>query len=179
MIESDSPLTQLPTDPESERISQVPALVYPYLAGVKGGLAGGVGMIVVGLTYGMLTSHGIWYPVNLIAATVIRSWQNASPAQLEHLSWPGLVAGLAIHLAMSTGLGLLFAILLPTLPGKPIVWAFAIGPLLWAGAVYAGLPLLNPAMARLVDLPSFAAANIVYSLILGLVIAHTPRISAR
>ena len=178
MTNSGQPLASHP-DSAAEATLRVPTHVYPYSAGIYGGIAGGLGMTLVGLTYGLLSHYGIWYPVNLIAATLIRSWQVASQAQLEQFSWLGLGVGLALHLVISTGLGLLFAMLLPTLPGRPLVWAFAVGPILWAGAVYAGLPLLNPIMARLVDGLSFAVANIVYSLILGLWITHTPKIPVR
>ena len=157
---------------------RVPAEVYPYSAGVFGGLVGGVGMIPFGLAYGLLSGHGIWYPVNIIAATIIRTWQQASPAELAQFSVPGLVFGLLIHLAMSMALGLTLGVLLPGLPGTPLLWAFVIGPILWVGAVFAGLPLFNPVMARLVDWPSFALANIAYSLILGIWIARTPKIPA-
>ncbi len=157
---------------------RIPTRVYPYSAGIVGGLAGGVGMIGVGLVYGLLSGRGVWYPVNLIAATLIRSWQTASPEQLAQFNLGGLEFGLGIHLLMSMGLGLAFAILLPTLPGRPLLWAFVVGPILWAGAVFAGLPVLNPVMARLVDLPSFAVANIVYSLILGTWVARTPKVPA-
>ncbi len=156
-------------------LARVPSRVHPYTAGVYGGLAGGLGMIIVGLAYGLWSGHGIWYPLNLIAATILRSWQHASAAQLAQFSFAGLVVGLSIHILMSIGLGLAFATLLPTLPGPPLVWAFVVGPILWVAAVYAGLPLLNPVMARLVDLPSFAIANIVYSLILGIWVARTPK----
>jgi hypothetical protein len=157
---------------------RIPALVYPYSAGVYGGLLGGLAMIPVALLYGVLSGRGIWYPVNLIAATLIRSWQQASPDQVAQFSVEGLAVGLAIHILMSVGLGLLFAILLPTLPGQPLIWAFLVGPILWSAAVFAGLPLLNPMMARYIDLPSFATANILYSLILGTWVARTPKIPA-
>jgi hypothetical protein len=156
----------------------VPEMVHPYSAGAYGGLAGGLGMVPFAILYGLMSGNGIWYPVNLIAATIIRNWQSASPAQLAQFSVAGLVTGLAIHIAMSTLLGLSFASLLPTLPGTPLVWAFVVGPLLWAGAVFAGLPLFNPVMARLIDLPSFALANISYSLILGTWVARTSKIRA-
>ncbi len=157
---------------------RVPAMVYPYRAGVYGGLLGGLAMVPVALIYGLLSGRGIWYPINLVAATVIRSWQQASPTQVAQFSLEGLVVGLAIHILMSAGLGLLFAVLLPTLPGQPLYWAFLVGPILWSGAVYAGLPLLNPMMARYIDLPSFAAANIFYSLVLGIWVARTPKVPA-
>ncbi len=156
----------------------IPAMVYPYRAGVYGGLLGGLAMVPVALSYGLLSGRGIWYPINLVAATLIRSWQQASPDQVAQFSLAGLVVGLAIHIVMSAGLGLLFAVLLPTLPGQPLYWAFLVGPILWSGAVYAGLPLLNPVMAQYIDLPSFAAANILYSLVLGVWVAHTPKVPA-
>ena len=157
---------------------RVPARVYPYAAGFYGGLLGGLVMIPVAIGYGLVSGHGIWYPVNLIAATLIRAWQQESPEQLAQFNLLGLILGLAIHIVMSTGLGLLFAVMLPTLPGPPLLWAFLVGPILWFGAVYAGLPLFNPVMARYIDLPSFALANILYSLVLGTWVARTPKIPA-
>lgn len=157
---------------------RIPAMVYPYSAGIYGGLLGGLAMIPTAIAYGLISGRGIWYPVNLIAATFFRSWQQASPEQLAQFGGTGLIVGLAIHFVMSAGLGLLFAVLLPTLPGRPLYWALLVGPILWFGAVYAGLPLLNPVMARQVDLPSFALANLLYSLILGAWVARTPKIRA-
>ncbi len=157
---------------------RVPAMVYPYSVGVVGGLLGGLAMVPVALAYGLISGRGVWYPVNLIAATLVRSWQHVSPDQLMAFSFAGLAAGLLIHLFMSVGLGLVFAGLLPTLPGSPVIWAFVVGPILWAGAVFAGLPLLNPVMASYVDWPSFALANLVYSLVLGLMVKRTEKIPA-
>ncbi len=169
------------TDPvatvDHQRIEQIPAEIYPYSAGVVGGLLGGLAMIPVALGYGLLSGKGIWYPVNLIAATLIRAWQQATPAELSQFHLEGLLVGLLIHLAMSVVLGLLFAIMLPGLFWTPLFWVFVVGPILWGGAIFAGLPLLNPVMARYVDLPSFAVANIVYSLVLGLRVIQTPKIN--
>lgn len=160
-------------------IIKVPAMVYPYSVGVVGGLWGGLAMLPVALAYGIISGHGVWYPVNLIAAMLIPSWQQASVDQLVQFSLPGLVVGLAIHIFMAILLGLTFAILLPTLPGNPILWAFIVGPLLWAGAIFAGLPLFNPIMAQYIDWPSFAAANIVYSLVLGGWVYRSPKVPAK
>lgn len=159
-------------------ILRIPAEVYPYSAGIKGGLLGGLAMIPVALIYGMISGHGIWYPVNLIAATFIPAWQHANLALLAQFSPSGLLIGLLTHLVMSVLLGFLFAVMMPALPRTPLFWAFVIGPCLWAGALYAGLPLFNPIMAQYVDLPSFAIANIVYSLVLGLSVARTRKIRA-
>lgn len=170
-------LIDTPEDPPI--FESIPATIYPYAAGIRGGLLGGLAMIPVALAYGLISSHGVFYPVNLIAATLIPAWQRATQAQLELPSLGGLLLGLGIHLLMSVLLGFLFAVMLPALPRSPIFWAFVVGPCLWGGAVFAGLPLLNPVMARLIDLPSFALANILYSLVLGLTVTHAPKILAR
>ena len=156
----------------------VPAQVYPISAGLYGGLLGGLAMIPFAIAYGLLSGNGIWYPVNLIAATLIRTWQNASPPELAQFNLSGLVVGLALHILISIILGIAYEILLPTLPGRPQIWALVVGPLLWSGTTFAGLPLLNPVMAQLVDVPSFALANIAYSLVLGTWVARTPKVPA-
>jgi hypothetical protein len=174
MLQEEQPQVSI----EGVRHVRVPAEVYPYRSGFFGGLLAGIGMIPFAILYGLLSGNGIWYPVNLIAATVIRSWQQASPAEMARFSLEGLVIGLLIHVVMSTALGVAFAIMLPALPGTPRIWALVVGPILWGGAVFAGLPLINPVMAKLVDWPSFALANIAYSLILGFWVARTPKILA-
>ncbi len=166
-------------DPIGVRAARVPEQVYPYTAGLVGGLLGGLAMIPVALAYGAISGTGPWYPVNMIAATVIRAWQNASISQLERFNFGGLVFGLLIHLIVASVLGLVFGILLPTLPRSPLFWAFIVGPVLWATALYVALPLINPVMAHYVDLASFAIANIVYSLVLGIWVERTPKISVK
>ncbi|RPJ42773.1 MAG: hypothetical protein EHM21_12365 [Chloroflexi bacterium] len=166
--------------PERQNIRsiRVPAMIYPYSSGLAGGLLGGLAMIPVAVAYGLLSGTGIWYPVNLIAATVFRSWQQASPEQLAQFSLAGLLVGLLIHLAMSLTLGFIFAVMLPALPRNPIFWALVVGPVLWAGAIFDWLPLFNPVMARNVDLLSFGIANITYSLVLGWWVIRTPKVPA-
>ncbi len=162
--------------PDRPRAGRVPAQVYPYTTGIAGGLLAGLAMIPVALIYGLISGNGVWYPVNLIAATLIRSWQHASLAQLMQFNLAGLVVGLALHLLVAVLLGLVFAILLPTFPGNPVAWAFIAGPVLWAGATFTALPLLNPIMAQYINWPSFAIANIIYSLVIGAWVARTPKI---
>ncbi len=64
---------------EAERAERsVPEWVYPYRAGVVGGALGGLAMVVVALAYGIWSGRGIWLPVNLIGATIVRDMQSAS-----------------------------------------------------------------------------------------------------
>src|SRR5260370_6401559 len=60
---------RVPVAPELVR-AWLPLETYPISAGIKGGLAGGVAMAVLACTYGLLKAGSIWYPINLLAATV-------------------------------------------------------------------------------------------------------------
>lgn len=180
-MQKEKPVLELrmgPLHPDEDPALGVPAMVYPYSAGIYGGLLGGLAMTPFAVAYGLLSGNGIWYPVNLIAATLIRDWQQYTPYQISDFNLAGVLIGLAIHFAVATGLGLAFVTLLPTLPGPPLFWAFIVGPILWFGATFGILPLLNPVMARLVDWSSFGLANITYSLVMGIWVARTPKIKA-
>ena len=150
--------------------------VYSIEAGVIGGALGGLAMVLVAVVYGLFSGKGVWYPVNLIAAAVIRGWQNAPPELFTQFNPTGLIFGAAIHLIISVIIGVLFALLLPTLPGPPFLWAFVVGPVLWFGAYFGVLPLVNPVMVRNIDLPSFFYAHVFYSFVLGWWLQRSPQI---
>jgi hypothetical protein len=152
-----------------------PEWVYPYSAGIVGGLLGGAAVAVVGLVYGVISGN-TWLPVNTVAATVLRDMQRQTAEQLSQFDATALVAGTIIHLVTSIGLGLLFSLVLPALPGRPLVWGPVIGPLLWVGTMTAVLPILNPVMAANVEWVSFGVANLLYGLLLGWWIDRTPLI---
>jgi uncharacterized membrane protein YagU involved in acid resistance len=145
-----------------------PSEVYPYPAGVLGGLVGGAAMALVGTVAGIVIGRGPWYPVNLLAAAAIRRFQTLNPAQLSAFSLEGLFVGVVLHFTISIVIGVLFALLLPIFPGHPVVWSVIGGSALWVMADILFLALLNPAMARLVDVPSFIIAHFGYTILLGL-----------
>lgn len=155
-----------------------PQQVYPLTAGIVGGLLGGAVMVVPALAYGLLSGKGLWYPVNLVAGAAL-DLQGATTQQLGqfHPVWFG--TALFIHILVSLSLGLLFVLLLPTLPGPPVFWAIVVGPLLWLGATAVLLPVINPAMSQRLDWLSFMIANVAYSLVMGLWVGLTPRVPAR
>jgi hypothetical protein len=152
-----------------------PEWVYPYPAGIFGGLLGGAAVAVVGFIYGVISGN-TWLPVNAVAATVLRDMQRQTVEQLSQFDVVALVVGAILHLAASIGLGLLFSLILPALPGRPLVWGPVIGPVLWVGTTTAVLPILNPVMAANVEWISFGLANVLYGLILGWWIDRTPLI---
>ncbi len=154
----------------------VPAEMYPYRVGLVGGIIAGAVMALAMAGWGALTGMGVWFPVNLIAATVLRHLQNEPLEMLSQFYLAGAVVGTLIHLGLSIVLGFIFATLLPTLPGSAILWSLIIGPVLWFIAQYLALPLVNPRMGALVDHPSFAIAHVIYSLVLGWWISRTSKI---
>ncbi len=156
----------------------VPTHVYPYTAGIVGGFIGGAAMIIPALVYGLISGYGPWYPINLVTASVLPHMQSLPPQEFTVFSPSYFAIGLLVHIAVASGLGLLFAMLLPILPGRPEFWALIVGPLLWLGAAYIALPAVNPVMSQFLDWPSFAAANIIYGVIMGFWVAHTPQVRA-
>ena len=156
-----------------------PEWVYPYPAGVGGGLLGGAAIALVGLTYGLISATGPWLPINLVAATVLRDLQARSLADLQQFNLLALLVGLMIHVLMSIALGEMFSFILPALPGRPLFWGPVIGPLLWIGASVAAVPILNPIMAANVEPVSFTLANLLYGLVLGWWIDRTPMIHVK
>ncbi len=154
----------------------VPEWVYPYQVGLIGGALGGLAMVVVALLYGLLSGRGLWLPVNLIGATLVRDLQGAPIEVLSQFNLAALIVGLALHAGISVGLGFVFALLLPTMPGPPLIWSLTVGPLLWSIASLLTLPAINPIMAEHVDEFSFFVAHIVYGLVLGEWVAHQKKV---
>lgn len=165
--------------PSERAYREYPTEVYPYRAGIVGGLLGGLAMALVAFLYGVISGRGIWFPVNLVGATVVRELQQATPEQLMQFSLAGTLAALSLHLLISTFLGLLFTMSLPALPGPPVVWALVIGPALFLAAFVVILPLINPAMVHQLDVLSFGAAHLVYGLVMGLWVARSAKVPSR
>ena len=62
---------------------RLPMEVHPISAGVRGGLIGGMVMPIPALAYGVLSGHGIWYPVNLLAGMVVPGIGRLTSIELE------------------------------------------------------------------------------------------------
>jgi len=157
---------------------QVPEMVHPYSSGVRGGIVGGIAMAVVALAYGLATKRGLWYPVNLLAAMLMPSLAEATDAELQQFNGLALVLGLMIHIVVSAGAGLIYGILLPTLPRWPVLWGGLVAPLLWTGGIHSFMGVLNPLMNARVDWPWFIASQVVYGLSVGLIVVRSETVPA-
>src|SRR6516162_9963687 len=141
---------RVPVAPDRVR-AWLPLETYPISAGLKGGLAGGVAMAVLACTYGLLKAGSLWYPINLLAATVYAESLKLGPAQLN-----------SFHADS-------FAIALGGL----------IAPVLWSGLLYSIMQLLNPLLASRINWVWFMASQIAFGVVAGIVVVQQERMSTR
>lgn len=157
---------------------QLPEKVHPYSAGILGGLVGGVVMGGIAAAYGIVSGKGIWYPVNLLAGMLFPAYQVASVEELSRFDATHLVVGLVLHVVGSAAIGLLFGVLLPMFPRRPILWGGLVAPLLWTGALHSLLGVINPLMNEYVDWPWFLASQIGFGIAAGATVTTREKVSS-
>ena len=69
--------------------------------------------------------------------------------------------------------GLLYGVMLPMFPRRPILLGGVIAPLLWTGLLHATLQMVNPTLDGLIDWPWFAASQIGFGVVAGVVVTRT------
>src|SRR5262244_172982 len=157
----------------------LPVHTYPVSAGIKGGLAGGVAMAVLACAYGLFKTGSIWYPINLLAAVVYAVSQRLDPAQLNLFHADAFLIALGLHGLVSTFVGLLYGVMLPMFPRRPIILGGLIGPVLWSGLLYLMLGLLNPLLESRIDWVWFMASQVAFGIVAGLVVVSQSRMPTR
>jgi hypothetical protein len=169
---------RVPVAPEQVR-AWLPVQTYPVSAGVKGGLAGSVAMAVLACGYGVLKAGSIWYPINLLAATIYAETLRLGPAELNAFHASSFAIAVVLHGLVSTLVGLLYGAMLPMFPQRPILLGGLIGPVLWSGLLYSVLGILNPLLAAHIDWVWFIASQIAFGIVAGLVVVRTSRMTTR
>jgi hypothetical protein len=169
---------RVPVAPELVR-AWLPIETYPISAGVKGGWAGSVAMAVLACTYGLLKTGSIWYPINLLAATVYAQSLKLDPAQLNSFHLDSFAMAVVLHGVGSTLVGLLYGAMLPMFPRRPILLGGLIAPVLWSGLLYSILSLLNPLLASHIDWLWFMASQVAFGVVAGLVVLRHTRVATR
>jgi hypothetical protein len=154
--------------------ARLPLEIYPFSAGVKGGLAGSVAMAGLAAIYGIVSGHGIWYPINLLAAGFFP--ERVTTAQIAAFHWDSLIVATIIHLIASLLVGLLYGATLPMIPRRPILLGGLIAPILWSGLLHSVLEVLNPALNRRIDWFWFVLSQIGFGLVAGGVVSRQQRI---
>jgi hypothetical protein len=161
---------------ELDHRARLPLEIYPFSAGVRGGLAGGGAMALLAVLYGLIGHHSIWYPVNLLAAAGSARISAMNYEQLRAFHAMGLVLAIMIHGAGSALVGLLYGVTLPMFPRHPVLLGGILAPLFWSGILFTALGIINPALQTRIDWPWFMASQFAFGLVAGFVVALHERI---
>jgi hypothetical protein len=171
------PLAPAPGDVEKLRSGmpgyrlRLPVKMHPVSAGIKGGLVGGLVMPLPALAYGLLSGHGLWWPVNLLAGVALPGVGDMSIAELERFQPTLLASGVVIHLVTSLIMGLMYGVLMPTLPSvpRPLAWGALLMPLLWSAVSFIALGQMNPGVREQIEWPWFVLSQFVFGVVAALV----------
>jgi hypothetical protein len=151
---------------------RVPVAVRPYSAGVRAGLAGAIAMAAVAILFGVVVKGSPWYPINLLAAVALPSLATADLQELRAFNALALGLGAVVHTILAALVGLLYAVILPTLPRYPVVWAGGVAPIVWTALVWSVLGVVNPVLNERIEWLWFIASQIAFGLVTGWVIAR-------
>jgi hypothetical protein len=156
---------------------RLPERVHPISAGIKGGFVGGLVMPLPAMVYGQMSGHGIWFPINLLAGTVLPGIDNLSVGDMEAYRPTLFVLGAGIHVTVSLILGLIYGVLMPTLPRipKPLAWGALLMPLLWTAVSFVLLGIFNPAVRGRIEWPWFIVSQFIFGLVAAIVFMRNER----
>ena len=154
----------------------LPLKIYPISAGVKGGIAGAVAMALLAMLYGLISHGSIWYPINLLAGSLYAPSAMPSVEQMLHFQLGWFLFALALHIATSLLVGLLYGAMLPMLPNRPILLGGVIAPLIWTGLLYHVIGFVNPLLDERINWWWFAASQIAFGIVAGLVVVRQNKV---
>src|SRR6185437_13347503 len=173
------PVTQrtLPARPHAavEAVGEAPRKVLPIetfhiTTGIRGGIAGGIAMVLPAGIFSLVKYHSIWYAANLLAAGGFVSWAGASDVFLSQFHWLGLLAAIGIHAITSLLVGLLYGAMLPMYPRYPILTAGLMVPLIFSGIQYSALGIVSPILDQRIDWFWFVVSQVAFGLVCGYVV---------
>ncbi|HEY6421130.1 MAG TPA: hypothetical protein VIX59_19205 [Candidatus Binataceae bacterium] len=156
--------------------ARLPLAIYPYTAGIKGGIAGGIVMAALAGAEGIVLHGSPWYTINIMAATAMANLANASTATLASFIPEAFIVALIIHATVSILVGLLYGVLLPMFPRRPELFGGVVAPLLWTGLLWATLDVINPVLDARIEWRWFIVCQIAFGLTAGFVIARSEKI---
>ncbi len=167
-------IERLPIGPLHRKM--IPVETFQFTTGLKGGIAGGIAMIVPATIFSLLRYHSLWYATNLMAAGGFVSWADQSDQFLAQFHMQGLLAALAIHTVASLLVGLLYGAMLPMFPRWPILTAGFLAPLLWTGLLSSVLQIVSPILNSRIDWYWFVPSQIAFGLVAGYVVNLQTRV---
>lgn len=167
-------VTQVEWKTEELHRARLPLEIYPISAGFKGGLAGGIAMAVLAMLYGVISGHGIWYPINLLSAGFFPARVNTE--QIAAFHWDALIIATILHLTCSSLVGILYGATLPMLPRHPILFGGLIAPILWSGLIHIMLEALDPTLKQRIDWLWFVISQMGFGIVAGVIASRQVRV---
>jgi hypothetical protein len=155
----------------------LPLEIYPYTAGIKGGIAGGIAMAGLAVLQSIVVHHSFWYTANILAATALANLASASTATLSSFIPEAFIMALFIHASASILVGLLYGVMLPMFPRYPALWAAIVAPLLWSGLLWSTLSVINPVLDARIEWRWFIFCQIAFGAVAGFVVNQTERVT--
>jgi hypothetical protein len=160
---------------EPRAVSEAPRTILPVETfritnGLRGGIAGGIAMILPATLFSLLKYHSVWYAMNLLAAGGFVSWAGASDAFLSQFHIEGLLAALAIHGCVSVLVGLLYGAMLPMFPRYPIVTAGFMVPFIFTAILHSAIGIISPILNERIDWFWFVVSQVAFGLVCGYVV---------
>jgi hypothetical protein len=91
-----------------------------------------------------------------------------------------MLVAVGIHVMMSVVIGLIYGVLMPTLPEVPraIAWGGLLMPILWTGASYVAMQVVNPSLVYRVSWPWFLISQLVFGITMPAVVLGAKRLPA-
>jgi hypothetical protein len=145
-------------------------------SGIKGGIAGGIAMVIPAEIYGIVRYHSIWYVVNLLGGAGVGNWSNPTVEEMRHFRLSAFITANIIQGAVTLLVGLLYGAMLPIWPKRPILLGGIIAPVIWTGLLRSALGIVNPFFAEHIDWWSFAASQVLFGLVAGYTVVKLGRL---
>ncbi len=156
--------------------AQLPLQTFPISSGIKGGIAGGIAMIIPAEIYGVLRYHSIWYVVNLLGGAGVGGWVNPTVEEMRLFHLNAFITANIIQGVTTLLVGLLYGAMLPIWPKRPILLGGIIAPVMWTGLLHSVLGIVNPFLAERIDWWSFAASQGIFGLVAGYTVTRIGKI---
>ena len=178
--------TVVEIEPSPERVArievdethraQLPLQTFTFASGIKGGIAGGIAMLIPAELYGIVRFHSIWYVVNLLGGAGVGEWTNPTMYQLTHFRLSAFITANIIQGAVTLLVGILYGAMLPIWPKRPILLGGIIAPVLWTGLLHSVLGIVNPYLQQRIDWWSFAASQVIFGVAAGYTVTKLGRL---
>lgn len=153
--------------------ARLPLKIPRIRAGVAGGIAGGIAMFLVAMIGSLILRGDIWYPFNVLSATVLPS---ITESDLSDFNGMAFIIAIVIHFTISICIGLVYGVLLPLMPRHPVLLGTLCIPFIWSFLLFESMSIVNPLLDATVNWWWFLFSQIVFGIVAGFVVAKAENI---